>query len=78
MSDQVPIPSDTEVRLSTLADNAKLIQRLVNALDETKDAFELYASCQCDGTGCPICRTLDRAENALFSANDQGFKPTNR
>lgn len=60
------------------AKDAELIQRLVNALDETKDAFELYASCECDGTGCPICRVLDRGENALFSANDQGFKPTNR
>lgn len=78
MSDQLPIASDTEVRLRALADSAQLIQRLVNALDETKDAFELYASCQCDGTGCPICRVMDRADNALFSANEHGFKPTNR
>ena len=52
----------------------EVVQRLVDALDEMKDAFEMYASCQCDGTGCPVCRKLDKADNALFVAQAINIK----
>lgn len=58
------------------AKDAALIQRLVDALDLVKDTMEMYASCQCDGTGCPICRVFDKGDNALFSAAAAGFTPT--
>ena len=54
----------------------EVVQRLVDALDEMKDAFEMYASCQCDGTGCPVCRKLDKADNALFVAQAINIKPS--
>jgi len=54
----------------------EVVQRLVDALDEMKDAFELYASCQCDGTGCAVCRKLDKADNALFVAESMNIKPS--
>jgi hypothetical protein len=69
----------TEVRDFYELDRAKtreVVQRLVDALDEMKDAFELYASCQCDGTGCAVCRKLDKADNALFVAESMNIKPS--
>lgn len=58
------------------AKDAELIQTLADALDQTRDAFDLYASCRCDGSGCPVCRVMDKADNALFAAIQQGFKPS--
>jgi len=63
-------------RLRIIGEQADLIQRLVDALELVKDTMEMYASCQCDGTGCPICRVFDKGDNALFAAAQHGFKPT--
>jgi len=56
------------------AKDAELIQRLVDALALTSDLMEVYAPGRCNGSGCLLCRAVDKAESALYAARRAGFK----